>query len=237
MTRGIYIIGTDTEVGKSVIAAGLMATLIQRGYRAAYFKPISSGQTQDENGFHPADAFFVRHISGFDEKEEIISPFAYYHAVAPHLAARWEQNPVSVPRIKNNLNYLKERYEIIIAEAAGGIAVPLNDHGLMQYELIRELRFSCALVTRAGLGTINHTLLTLSFASKEQLEVTSIFINQYTGAPLEVENIEVIRRWSNVENIYVVPALETLDRYSLINAFNNILNSKDLDNILKPLPD
>lgn len=235
--RGIYIIGTDTEVGKTIVAAGLVSILIRRGCKASYFKPVSSGQIEDETGFHPADAFFVRRVSGLGEDEHIISPFAYREAVAPHLAARWEGKPVSIQKIKENLSLLKERYEIIIAEAAGGIAVPLNDHGLMQYHLIRELKFSCALVARAGLGTINHTLLTISFARQKQIEITSIFINQFTGSPLEVENVEVIRRLSEVSKIFLVPALKAPDSPLSYEIFENLIAPEEMEEILRPIAD
>lgn len=237
MAKGIYIIGTDTEVGKTVIAAGLLALLIHRGYRAAYFKPVSSGQTEDENGPHPADAFFIRQYSGFTEDERLISPFAYREAIAPHLAARLEGKPVSLKRIKENLYLLLKRYEVIIAEAAGGLAVPLNDEGLMQYDLIRELKFACMLVTRAGLGTINHTLLTLSFARKKHLPVTAIFINRFTGSPLELENLEIIRNMGGVEKVYTIPPLKKPSKKRLLQLFAHTLPPEEVDEILKPLPD
>ena len=151
MAKGIYIIGTDTNVGKTVVSAGLMYLLLAEKYRSAYFKPVASGAVVVNGVIEAIDAVFVKAASGFIEKRENITPFVYKNEVAPHLAARLEQRPIDVDLIKDRLQYLKERYEWIIAEGAGGLAVPLNDEGYMQYDLIRELGFSCLLVARAGL--------------------------------------------------------------------------------------
>jgi dethiobiotin synthetase len=102
---------------------------------------------------------------------------------------------------------LKGRYEWIIAEGAGGLAVPLNDEGYMQYDLIRELGFSCLLVARAGLGTINHTLLTIQAAQSAGLKIKGIIINGGSGSLLERDNVETITRLAGVPSIVNLPAL------------------------------
>jgi dethiobiotin synthetase len=237
MAKGIYIIGTDTEVGKTVVAAGIMATLLKSNTPAAYFKPVSSGWVEVNGSFHPADAFFVKQFSGFKEEEQIVSPFSYREEVAPHFAARREGKPVSLEVIKDRYRYLKRTYEVIIGEGAGGLAVPLNDEGYMQYSLIRELGFSCALVARAGLGTINHTLLTVRLAREEGLQITSIFINRYTDSPLERENMAVIRALSGVEHIFVVPLFVSLEGKEVIPFFDDLLIPQRINSILAPLPE
>ncbi len=236
MARGAYIIGTDTEVGKTVIAAGLMTLLLKRDYQAAYFKPVASGGIEDETGFHSADAYFVREISGFEEEESLITPFAFREATAPHLAARWEGKPISSATIRDACNIVKCRYDVVLAEAAGGLAVPLTDDGYMQYDLIKELGFPCILVARAGLGTINHTLLTLHLARAEGLPVTALFINQYTDTPLERENVEVLRRLSGIEALYKIPHVSTSNRSQLLPVFDTLLNLPALEALFKPLP-
>jgi len=236
MTRGAYIIGTDTEVGKTVVAAGLMAVLLKRGYNAGYFKPVASGGVEDETGFHAVDAYFVQVESGFVGEEALITPFAFREATAPHLAARLEGNPIVPDRIKEVCATVKSRYEIVIAEAAGGLAVPLTDEGYMQYELIRELGFPCILVARSGLGTINHTLLTLHLARAEGLNVTAIFINQYGDTLLERENAEVLKRLSGVDALYKVPPLSPPDHMHLLSVFDLLFNLPAVEAIIKPLP-
>jgi dethiobiotin synthetase len=207
MSKGIYIIGTDTEVGKTVVSAGLMHLLLAKKQRSAYFKPVASGAVVINGITEAIDAVFVRTAAGFIEEQKNITPFVFKNAVAPHLAARLEQKPIDVKVIKDRLRYLKERYEWIIAEGAGGLAVPVNDEGYMQYDLIRELGFSCLLVVRPGLGTINHTLLTMDFARSVGLKIKGIIINGSTQGLSERDNMETITRLVNVSAIITVPAL------------------------------
>jgi len=150
VSRGIYIIGTDTEAGKTVVCAGLMYLLAGKGINAAYYKPVASGEVLRDGLTVPGDAAFVCHVSGFDLEMKRISPFSFTDAVAPHLAARHAGRRITPDRIREGLDFLKARYDVIVAEAAGGLAVPLDDDGYMQHELIREMGLSCLLVTRAG---------------------------------------------------------------------------------------
>ena len=211
MSKGIYIIGTDTEVGKTVVSAGLMHLLLAEKHLSAYFKPVASGAIVTNGVTEAIDAVFVRTASGFIEARENITPFVFKNEMAPHLASRLEQMPIDVDLIKDRLQYLKGRYEWIIAEGVGGLAVPLNDEGYMQYDLIRELGFSCLLVVRAGLGTINHTLLTMHFARSVGLKIKGIIINNSARSLLERDNVETIAKLAGVPAIITLPSLTGVD--------------------------
>ncbi|MGA3282413.1 MAG: dethiobiotin synthase [Smithella sp.] len=211
MPKGIYIVGTDTEVGKTVVSAGLMHLMLAQKYRSSYFKPVASGAIVINGITEAIDAVFVRTASGFSEKPRNITPFVFKNEVAPYLAARLEQMPINVGVIKDRFQYLKGCYEWIIAEGAGGLAVPLNDEGYMQYDLIRELGFSCLLVANAGLGTINHTLLSVHFARSIGLKIKGIIINGSTKSLLERYNAETITKLAGVPAVITIPALTGVD--------------------------
>ena len=211
MPKGIYIVGTDTEVGKTVVSAGLMHLMLAQKYRSSYFKPVASGAIVINGITEAIDAVFVRTASGFSEEPGNITPFVFKNEVAPHLAARLEQMPIDVGVIKDRFQYLKGCYEWIIAEGAGGLAVPLNDEGYMQYDLIRELGFSCLLVANAGLGTINHTLLSVHFARSIGLKIKGIIINGSTRSLLERDNAETITKLAGVPAVITIPALTGVD--------------------------
>ena len=215
MPRGIFIIGTDTEVGKTVVSAGLMHLLLENNYNAAYFKPVASGQVLLNGSYQSADAAFVKTVAGFAEEENNITPFSFKNAVAPHFAARLEGRVIDLAVIQDTIQYLKKRYEFIIAEGAGGLAVPLNDQGFMQYDLIRELGFPCLLVCRTGLGTINHTLLTLSLAKSAGLTIKGIVMNGDRQTEAETDNIETIRKLSGIAAIFTIQALTGVDTEKL----------------------
>jgi len=215
MSKGIFIIGTDTEVGKTVVSAGLMHLLLGNKHKAAYFKPVASGQVLLGGSYQSTDATFVKTVSGFAEDTKNITPFSFKNSVAPHFAARLEGRTIDPDVIKDALQYLKNSYEMIIAEGAGGLAVPLNDQGFMQYDLIRELGFPCLLVCRTGLGTINHTLLTLRFAKSAGLAIKGIVINGDRQTDAETDNIETIKKLSGIPAIFTIPALTGVDTEKL----------------------
>jgi len=215
MSKGIYIIGTDTEVGKTVVAAGLMHLLLSNKYKAAYFKPVASGEVLVDGVYQSADASFIKAVSGFPEEQKNITPYSFKNAVAPHFAARLEGKLIDLAVIKDTFRYLKSHYDFIVAEGAGGLAVPLDDQGFMQYDLIRELGFPCILVARTGLGTINHTLLTFNLAQSVGITIKGIVMNGNGETPLETDNIETIRKLSGIPAIFTVPALKGVDTEKL----------------------
>lgn len=215
MSKGIFIIGTDTDVGKTVVSAGLMYLLLKKKLRAAYFKPVASGEVDCAGVKVSADAAFVHAVSGFTEKPGSVTPFAFADAVAPHLAAHLTSRRIDPAVIQESLNVLKDRYDVIIAEAAGGLAIPLNGEGMMQYDLIRKLNFHCLLVARAGLGTINHTLLTLHMAKSVGLTVKGIIVSRAGDTLIEQDNIRMIRKLSGLEAIYTLPAITGMDSETL----------------------
>lgn len=210
MSKGIMIIGTDTDVGKTAVSAGLMHLLLKDGIKAAYFKPVASGEAIVDGVSVPADAAFVAAASGFAEDPARITPFYFALPVAPHLAARLAGRRIDPNVIRDRLDDLKKDYDLIVAESAGGLMIPLNDEGLMQYELIRDLGFSCLLVARAGLGTLNHTLLTLTVARKAGLNVKGIIVNQAGESLVEQDNIAMIRKLAGVSPIFAIPAVENM---------------------------
>lgn len=160
--KGIYVIGTDTNVGKTVVCAGLTYLLESKEYNSCYFKPISSGGRETADGFISYDASFIKAVSGLNEDDEIINPFRYRTPVSPHLASEMEGLAVNKEIIRDRYSKLTEKYQYIVVEGCGGLAVPLSKDGYMQFQLIKELEIGCILVSRTTLGTINHTLLTLS---------------------------------------------------------------------------
>lgn len=239
MSKGIFIIGTDTEVGKTVVSAGLMHLLLDK-YNAAYFKPVASGQILLGGSYQSTDASFVKTVSGFAENPKNITPFSFKNAVAPHFAARLEGRSIDVAIIKDTLQYLKSSYEMIIAEGVGGLAVPLNDQGFMQHDLIRELGFPCLLVARTSLGTINHTLLTLRFAQSAGLTIKGIVLNGHGKTPVETDNIETIRKLSDISAIFTVPALagvdtEKLQPGNIVDVFEKNIDIKKIIRLMESI--
>jgi len=238
MARGIFIIGTDTEAGKTVVSAGLMHLLLSNKYKAAYFKPVATGEVMLGGVYQSIDASFIKIVSGFAEDQKNITPFSFKNAVAPHFAARLEGRSIELAVIKDVMHYLKNHYELVIAEGAGGLAVPMDDQGFMQYDLIRELGFPCLLLARTGMGTINHTLLTLRFAKSEGLKIKAIVMNGNGQTPVETDNIETIRKLSGIPVIFTLPALagvntEKLQPGNIADVFERTINIDEIIGLME----
>ncbi len=240
MPKGLFVIGTDTGVGKTVFSAGIMHLLLKNKYRAGYYKPIASGEIDMGKRSVPADAWFVKIASGYAEEDEAITPFSFKSSVSPHLAARLEGKPIDFSRIREILAFLKRKYEWLLVEGCGGLAVPLSSEGFMLYDFIRELGFSCVLVARAGLGTINHTLLTLRFAEDRGIAVKGIFLNGYAGTEIEADNLETLKRLTGHPCIHTVPALEGTDvealkTGNLKEAFEKKIDPTLISGLMEPI--
>lgn len=181
--RGIFITGTDTDVGKTWVAAGLTAALRQQGVKAVYFKPVQSGCPEAEGRLIPTDADFARRLAGLPEPLEVLTPIALRLPLAPGVAAAQAGVEVDLERIAAGLRDLAGRYDFFVVEGAGGLYVPLVNMHFLVLDLIRWLGLPLAVVAKSGLGTINHTVLTVKAAQAAGVNVIGVILNRYPENP------------------------------------------------------
>jgi dethiobiotin synthetase len=239
LAKGLFIIGTDTGVGKTVVSAGLMHLFLLKRYNACYFKPVSCGILDVENNPGPTDVLFVKAASGLKEEQRSINPFSFKAPVSPHLASRMEGRAIDVEVIKERLHDLKSRYDFIVAEGCGGLAVPLRDDGYLLSNLIVDLGFDCVLVARTGLGTINHTLLTVNYAQGSGIRIQGIIMNGYTQSSLEDDNCETLQRLTGLRVLGIVPALQgaDVDKLMIGNLRDVFEKTIDIEEFIKVMGD
>lgn len=214
MTRGIFVVGTDTDVGKTIVTAGLMHILRSNGYHAAYFKAALSGALEEDGQLIPGDTDLVSKVSNLEEAYENITPYVYQTAVSPHLAAKLEGKPIDLAVVRKKFEYLKGKNDYIIAEGSGGIICPLIDdeRGVYTLEnLIKDLNMSVVLVARAGLGTINHTILTVKYIESIGIQIKGIILNNYEEGLLCKDNMEMINKLTNVPIVGVMEHMGNLE--------------------------
>jgi dethiobiotin synthetase len=210
--RGVFITGTDTNVGKTWVAAGLTAALRQRGVKAVYFKPIQSGCPEEGGRLIPTDARLARTLAGLVEPLEVLSPICLRLPLAPGVAAAQAGVEVDPGRIAAGLKALAVRYEFLVVEGAGGLYVPLIDTHFLVLDLIRWLNLPLAVVAKSGLGTINHTVLTVKAAQAAGIQVAGVILNRYPEKPgLAAEtNPGVIAALTGVPILGRLPEVEDL---------------------------
>jgi dethiobiotin synthetase len=166
--KGLFVTGTDTDVGKTYVACLLARQWVKEGLRVGVMKPAESGGNQD--------AALLKRAAGSQAALEQIRPYYFKAALAPGVAAAKEGRRVSLARIVKGLKALQQGQDGVLLEGAGGLLVPLSGE-LLVADLARECRLPLLIVARAGLGTINHTLLTLAEARRRGLAVAAVVLN------------------------------------------------------------
>jgi adenosylmethionine-8-amino-7-oxononanoate aminotransferase len=197
--RGCFITGTDTDVGKTVITAGLLRALHLRNVDALALKPVQSGARVDAGQFIAPDvecyADSIRDLS--DEPYPEVTSYLYALACSPHLAAEIVGDRIDLDRLCADVRSHAAGDRILLVEGAGGIDVPLNDEATM-LDLMGRLKLPVILVAANRLGMINHTLLSLRALRQAGLEVLGVIINETTPTTSEEQ---LILRQDNIDTI------------------------------------
>lgn len=192
MSRGIFITGTGTDVGKTYVTGLLVKKLYEARKNPAYYKAAMSGNDRDENGkLIPGDAMWVKNASGILQSADSMCPYVYETAVSPHLASRIEGNNVTMDRVMQGFEELKPEYDFITVEGSGGILCPIcfDEEKLFLEDLIKEMKLPCLIVADAGLGTINSVVLTYEYMKQKGIECKGIIFNHcHPGDICEEDN-------------------------------------------------
>lgn len=205
--KGIFVTGTDTGVGKTVISAGIAGALKACGIDVGVMKVVASGCDGDVCG----DVKFLTSVSGCKDEIDLVCPVRLKHPLAPMMAAEKEGVSIDIEGIKRAADILMSRHEFLIIEGVGGIAVPVTGD-CMVADLTKMIGLPLVIVSRAGLGTINHTLLTIEFARAKGLDVLGVVFNGYRGMEMsEDSNADVISDISGVKVLGKVPFDDSID--------------------------
>jgi len=205
--RGIFVTGTDTGVGKTVVAAGLAAALIQSGRNVGVMKPVATGGVRRREGLMSEDAEFLAHVADAPEPMSIISPVVLAEPLAPTVAARRAGVTIDLDAIRAAFDEIAAAHEVVIVEGIGGLLVPITE-GYRVADLAADLGLPLVVVARPGLGTINHTLLTVEVARGRGLDLLGIIINDLdadTAGVAEETNPAELARETGLPILTVVP--------------------------------
>jgi dethiobiotin synthetase len=207
--RGFFVTGTGTEVGKTIVAAVIARELAAGGARVAVFKPAVSGLDEAVPG--GADHELLRLASGSEQSDDEISPHRYGLPVSPHLAAEMAGETIEPTGLVEAARAAGRDADALVAEGVGGIMVPLT-LGYLVRDFARELALPVVIVASPGLGTINHSLLTVEAARAVGLEVAAVVLTPWPDEPeaIHESNREAIARLGDVE-VLTVTQLDPAD--------------------------
>lgn len=214
---GVFVTGTGTEVGKSVVAAAIARTLVNAGRRVAVFKPAVTGLDSTASGAAApagaddapeADHELLRRAAASSQSDEEIAPYRYGPAASPHLAAELAAEKIEPERLLTAARMAAASGDTLVCEGVGGLLVPLCGEYLVR-DFAAELALPLVVVASPGLGTINHTLLTVEAARAAGLEVAAVVLTPWPQRPSRIEqsNRETIAALAGLE-VKVLPLLD-----------------------------
>jgi dethiobiotin synthase len=204
VNRDLFVTGTDTGVGKTLLSALLVAALNRK-----YWKPIQTGACEG------TDRETVMKWTGIDADQTYPENYLFNPPVSPHLAAQWKGTAIDLRTI-----YRPPSFEPLIIEGAGGVLVPVGDHEFM-LDLMRRLSAPVLLASRSLLGTINHTLLSVMAIRNAKLELRGVVMIGKENA----DNRRAVERYGNVPVVGCIPWLDTIDRSTLETVFKEHFDS------------
>jgi len=207
MAKSLFIIGSDTDVGKTMITAGLSYVLNNNDYNVCSYKPVQSGGIYYNNMLTAGDALFVKNMADLNEDIAKMNSYCLKEAVSPHRAAEKEQVVLAKDRIISDYQALSGKYDYLLVEGAGGLIVPIIRDRYYIYNMIQDFEIPVVLVTRTGVGTINHTCLTVSYLKQLGIPIKAIVFNGYEGHDYEDDNIDIIKEISGIDTKFVFPKL------------------------------
>lgn len=212
MRKGIFVVGTDTGVGKTIVAAGLTLALRSRGIRVGVMKPIATGCLGHAGRLVSMDAAYLMEAALMDTPA-LVSPVRYRNPVAPSIAAMVEKVEVNIESIVDAYKQLQKEFDFIVVEGIGGVLVPIKENYFMS-NLVEALDLPALIVTSSKLGTINHTLLSVEALLIRGIEIAGIIMNGVTVNNIslaEVTNPKTVADLSSQPFLGTLPKLMDVD--------------------------
>lgn len=224
--KSVFITGTDTGVGKTVISASLAAYLsIRKNQDVGVMKPFESGSSPTGG-----DAQILREASGTSDDMSDINPYLFPTPAAPEVAARLDNVVIDMDRVTGAYRRLVERHDIVIVEGAGGLLVPISD-GFFYADLISSLAVPTIIVSKLSLGTINHTMLTDRYLRAIGVTVIGVILNDTEGNNdvASRTNPDILKKYLDVPLLGIFPHIpdvfaKGVDKEHLAELFERHIN-------------
>jgi dethiobiotin synthetase len=230
-----FITGIDTNIGKTLVSLLLLLAFKQRGLKAGYMKPVETGVKINKDGSkNYLDGGYIKKYGGLSEEPDIITPYTFRPPLSPYAALKQEGGDLRIKEILFKFYDLNKAYDYMLVEGAGGMLVPLKKKHFM-IDIAKYLDAGIILVTKAGLGMINQTLLNIEYAKSRGIGISGIIINNVLNENDEsvTSNKEILGEFTDVQIIGDIPYLPEKKRSENINILNDLaLKYIDLEKIL-----
>ena len=224
--KSIFITGTDTDVGKTYITAGLAVTLRKMGVDIGVMKPFAAGNAQ-KNGFKSEDVEILSKAAQVNDSENLVNPQFFPIPASPYTAWKKLKIKPKIPTILKSFKKLSNLHEMLLIEGMGGVMTPiLKDYYITN--LIKEMKIPTIIVTRSKVGTVNHTIMTVKFCEKFKIPIKGIIINNFDkGYPVKQLKKD-LEGLTGVKVLGSIPFLKNLSDTSLYRTFKKNIDMKTI---------
>ncbi len=220
--RTIFIAGTDTAVGKTIVAGALASALRIKGLNVGVMKPIACGGREDVE--------FLQSCAGTNDPIDLVNPIYLKEPLSPNVAARIEKKKIDLKKIKDAVRVLEKKYDYLVVEGCGGLLVPVTDKFFV-IDLIPMIKAKTVLVSRAGLGAINHSLLSIEALRRRKIKPLGIIFNHMNGGPISIPeetNPEIVSKIARIPSLGVFPFMKTCEAHCAGKAFLKHIDLKKI---------
>lgn len=208
---GLFVTATDTGVGKTVVTCAVAHALRQQGLQVGVCKPFATGCDRGHDGLVSPDAQALAHYSACPEPLDVINPIRYAPPLAPAAASREAATPPDYTLLARCLETIDSQADVLLIEGIGGVMVPLDDQHTV-LDLAAALGYPVIVVTRPGLGTLNHTAMTVRLLRLAGCEVAGLVVNQYPPGDGDTTDPSVTSNRAWLEQMNDAPVLATVPR-------------------------
>jgi len=224
--KSIFITGTDTDVGKTYITAGLAVTLRKMGVDIGVMKPFAAGNAQ-KNGFKSEDVEILSKSAQVNDPENLVNPQFFPIPASPYTVWKKLKIKPKIPTILKSFKKLSNLHEMLLIEGMGGVMTPiLKDYHITN--LIKEMNIPTIIVTRSKVGTVNHTIMTVKFCEKFKIPIKGIIINNFDkGYPVKQLKND-LEGLTGVKILGSIPFLKNLSDTSLYRTFKKNIDMKTI---------
>jgi len=224
--KSLFITGTDTDVGKTYIAAGLAVAFRKMGIDVGVMKPFAAGRAE-KKGYKSEDIVILSRAAKACDPEKLVNPQFFKIPASPYTAWKTLKTKPKISTILSSFKKLTKLHDMILVEGMGGIMTPILKNYYIT-NLIKEMKIPTVIVTRSKIGTVNHTIMTVKMCEKYKIPVKGIIINNFeNGYPIP----ELKRDLQNLTGIKVlgsIPFIKNMSDASLYRIFKKNIDLKSL---------
>ncbi len=225
MLKSFFITGTDTDVGKTYITAGLAVSLRKIGIDVGVMKPFAAGTAQ-KKGFKSKDVEILSKAAQITDPESLLNPQFFPIPASPYTAWKNLKIKPKTSLILSSFKKLSKQHEMILVEGMGGVMTPvLKDYYITN--LIKDMKIPTIIVTRSKVGTVNHTIMTVKMCEKYKIPIKGIIINNFDSVGYNTKELtRDLQNLTGIKVLGIIPFIKNMSDESLYDIFKKNLNFK-----------